>query len=222
MSCLILPTINFSNSHKSTSIKESHKSKKKVHEPKKIKTIVKELSKSSDESENSVDINDIDTIIYEDGFPSTESSNESDTNENNEDNTDNEQILNNPPVYDGIEPYYLFKRRWDSYMNNKLNHTLRKNILEFINSLFDTEYTNLISIKRIDEKDIPASRYIVDLIKEDPNYRKLFKIRCSTNISSPKMINSLLNKIEFSFVKMETNNGNYYCVKAGIINTSTY
>lgn len=262
MSCLVLPTIDFSSSAKSRS-RSSHKSTKHPCESKSIsekqtcefksikkiskyesinnksinnknklsnnkskKTItqIKKLSESHDASENSdieeIDINDIDIIIYEDGFPSSESSSESD--ENNKDNKGNEEIMynedifNNPPVYDGDEPYYLFKRRWDVYMDNKINNTLRKYILEFINSLFDTEYTSLISIKKIDEKDIPASKYVVDLIKEDPNYSNLFKIRYNTNMPSPKIINSLLNKLGFSFVKVTSKKESYYRVKSGI------
>ena len=260
MSCLILPTVDFSNSSKSNksnksksrsksnlkskSIKKSQKSVKQICKNKPVKklsksinnknssskNIINKASESSNSSEYSnkseksdiddIDIDDIDTICEND-FSSTESSNDTDnTNKANKIDTHTENTFDSPPVYDGVEEYYLFKRRWDAYMDYKLNNTLRNYILEFINALFDTEYTNLMYIERIDENIIPASKYVVDLIKEDPNYKKLFKIRCSTNISSPKMINSLLNKVGFSFVKMVSNKGSYYCVKSGIVDTS--
>lgn len=206
MSGIILPTVDFSNiSNKSN--KSTSKSKKHIS-----------ISNSDSDSISSIDIDDIDQLIYENGFPSSESISSS----SEESDTIKEIIDYSPPVYDGEEPYYLFNRRWEKYMSNKLNKSLHTNILNFINALFETEYNNLISIKKIKEEDIPISKYVVDLIKEDDIYRKAFNIKYNQNIPSHKIINRILNKINFSFVKIENKNGNYYCIKSGILNRPQY
>jgi len=243
MSGLILPIIDFSEPSKSNNtsktksnnaakIKSNNAAKIKSNNAAKIKSIknskstqsktsiktkyVKQTNKintkSESDTESEIDIDDIDCIIYKNGFPSDES--ESD--EEIKAVQIVEEVFDGSPVYDGVEPYYIYKRRLDLYLNNKMNRPLHTQILNFINILFDSEYTSLISIKKIEATKIPISKYIVDLIKEDENFKKLFKIRCSENIPSDKMIDSLLNKVNFSFVKIESKKGDYYCVKTGI------
>lgn len=213
MSGIILPTVDFSDVQKYSTHNKSTKVKNNVKSARSIKTKDRE---STSESNSDIDIDDIDGLIYKDDYPpseESESSKETSGDDNEEINT-----IDEPPIYDGEEDYYIFKRRWDMYMNNKLHQNLHTHILSFINTLFDTTYTSLVSIKKIEENKIPAPKYVVDVIKEDENYRKLFKIKYSLSIPSHKMIDSLLNKINFSFVKVENKNGNYYRVKTGIIN----
>jgi hypothetical protein len=215
----MIPKMNTKNIKQKSTINTIIKSVN-IKKQQDIKTKATNDSKSESNSDSEIDIDEIDNLIYKDGYPSSEES------ESSEPETKivckAEPVCTSPPVYDGEEPYYLFKRRWDAYINNKLTQTLHMHILSFINTLFDSEYTSLISIKKIDEKKIPAPKYVVDLIKEDNNYRKLFKIKYSLNIPSPKMIDSLLNKINFSFVKMENKKSVYYCIKSGIISRLKY
>src|SRR5690606_11709752 len=64
--------------------------------------------------------------------------------------SDKDNIIDDkPPVYDGDEPYYCFKRRWDAYIQNKQTKYLYTRILNFLNQLMNTKYTNLLAMKKI-------------------------------------------------------------------------
>jgi hypothetical protein len=122
-------------------------------------------------------------------------------------------ILDMPPVYDGVEPYFMFKRRWDAYHQKKINGKLHTHVLNFLNELFDAEYKSLISIKKIKADDMPPPKQVVDVINNNTDFKNNFKIKYSQNIPSYKMINSLLNKVDFSFVESKTKRYTYYSVK---------
>lgn len=118
----------------------------------------------------------------------------------------------NPPKYDGIEPYYIFKRRWDAYIAQKTYKDLYDNILDFFNILFELDNKNLLAFKDIKEEDLPTSSTVSDLITANEQY-KVFRIRHNSNIPTCKMLHSILNKINFSFVLTETKKGNFYSIK---------
>ena len=231
MSGIILPNVDFSGSpnlskrgEKSIEISKNlvTKNTHQTHSNKVNKSSDRNISKNKiitteESTESEIDIDEIDSLIYKDGYPSSETETESDSISEEEFDLAN-KINDEPPVYDGEEPYYIFKRKWDAYLDNKITGTLHTHILSYMNSLFETEYTSLISIKKIEEKDIPLNRYAVDLIKEDTNYKKLFKIKYSLNVPTHKIIDRLLNTVNLSFVKINNKNGNYYCVKTGLVN----
>lgn len=192
---IILPSVNFDRNNNSKT------GKNKIKQIKDVK-----LTNESDE----INIDDIYTI-----FPQNEEISE----ENETDRDDilcikEDQIdLNIFPTYNGIEPYYLFKRRLDGYMNKKLKHDLHSNILCFLNLLFETDYKNLISIKKIKEQNIPSSDYVIDTIKTNKNFKDNFKIKYNRNVPADKLLDRLLNKIGFSFAKKIDGHNTYYFVK---------
>jgi hypothetical protein len=93
-----------------------------------------------------------------------------------------------PPIYDENEPIYKFKRRWDLYIENKNNKAKYDNILIFINTIFKSEYKNLLSIKEIYE--MPNLKQINKIAK---------KMNYTVNCNNPiDIINSILNTIDYS------------------------
>jgi hypothetical protein len=118
-----------------------------------------------------------------------------------------------PPVYDGEEPYFMFKRRFDKYIENKHKHKHEK-IIEFLNKLFSTKYTNLRTIKKITLDMMPTSDEFVDLMNSDSKNSEMFKIRYNKTIPVHKMINNLLNKINYSFVEKDNGKEIFYSIKA--------
>ena len=117
--------------------------------------------------------------------------------------------LDTPPIYDGDEPIYKFKRRWDMYIENKTNKDKYTNVLKFINNVFKTEYKNLLSIKELDEKNIPTPKKLVKLINKE--FKNCFDIKY--NDTSIAIINNILNIISYSLIMLTKNNKTYYRVK---------
>ena len=102
MSRLILPSVDFSVQN---DLDTKHKKSIKI----KIKPKIE--SESESESGSEIDIDEIDSLIYPNGYDSSSSESEP------EQIIVKEPEIDDPPIYDGIEPYYLFNRRWDRYMN---------------------------------------------------------------------------------------------------------
>ena len=110
-----------------------------------------------------------------------------------------------PPVYNDNEPIYIFKRKWDMYIESKINKQKYTTILSFINIIFQSDYKNLLSIKAIEEKQIPKSKKIIKIAN---NYEFIINGKEPINI-----INSILNTINYSFVMYRKNNTIFYRVK---------
>jgi hypothetical protein len=117
------------------------------------------------------------------------------------------------PIYDGIEPYYMFERRLHKYIETKQNKHIHETILEFLNLIFKSEYKSLKSIKKISKDLIPSSKKFVNILKSDNLYVETFKIRYNQNIPTEKMINKLLEKISYRFVEKNNGKSIYYDVK---------
>ena len=160
----------------------------------------------------------------EDSFIDIDKSNESnESNESDKSNKSDESknttfkfIDKSVPVYDGVEEYYLFVRRWDAYTRRITDKQLYDNILNFINQLFSTEFKCLLEIKKLDEKLFPHPQKIVDIIQLNENFKRLFRIKYNQNIPTPKMLNSLLNKVKLSLIRIEGEKKTYYYIKSGI------
>ena len=117
------------------------------------------------------------------------------------------------PVYDGVEPYFIFKRKWDAFFQNKQNKHIHITILKFLNKLLCTNYMSLISIKKITFDMIPTSKKFTDLMTSDQDYVETFKIKYKQNIPSVKMIDNLLAKVNFSLIEVDNGNEIYYSIK---------
>lgn len=170
-----------------------------------VKTKSKQINKSkkkrkqtnSDDSDSTIDVDDTE--------------NDTDTEDQIYKNSDNGDV-SDIPVYDGIEPYFIFKRRWDEFILNKNKHIHIK-ILEFLNKLLNTKYTNLISIKKITYDMIPCPKKFSQILTSDQDYVSTFRIRHGSTIPTVKMLANLLSKINFSFVEVDTGKELYYTVK---------
>jgi hypothetical protein len=126
---------------------------------------------------------------------------------------DNEYNISASPVYDGVEPYFIFKRKWDAFFQNKQNKHIHITILKFLNKLLCTNYMSLISIKKIPFDMIPTSKKFTDLMTSDQDYVETFKIKYKQNIPSVKMIDNLLAKVNFSLIEVDNGNEIYYSIK---------
>ena len=170
-----------------------------------------------------------------------------DSNNNSTLSSDNE-TNNTPPVYDGIEPYYIFRRRWDAYIQKSQNKTTYDNILKFLNETMNTNYKSLIAMKKIDKSTLPSFKKILELITQNSKYETLFRymINSKQNNMVPldsskdeskasltshrdvrvlpnKIINRLLNNIGFSLIEIKNKKEIYYTVKSYVIkNDSDY
>lgn len=118
-----------------------------------------------------------------------------------------------PPIYNGKEPYFVFKRRWDSFLVHKEQKEIHDIILMFLNELFDTDHDSLIMIKNLPDKNLPDNETISELFESNDRYQKLNMIY-NKNISNYQIIDTILAKINFSFVRAESKDGIYYTVKA--------
>lgn len=161
---------------------------------------------SDSDSDTAIDIDDIDTLLDDDTSTNT--------------NTKTNNVVDDltPPVYNGEEEYYMFMRRWDAYTQRTADKQLHTNILKLINQLFKTDFKTLLEIKKLDEKTFPSSQKMVNAIESNEEYKKLFKIMYNKDIPTPKMLDSLLNKVKFSLVKVLGKKKDHYCVKSGICN----
>ncbi|VBB17871.1 hypothetical protein YASMINEVIRUS_334 [Yasminevirus sp. GU-2018] len=208
------------NATKQTGTKEKTKSQTKSQQkPKPQKKKVEEEEQTDEDS--AIDINDIDEMFGDD-----DSESEDDSKTKSEQDTP-EVIDDAVPVYDGKEEYFMFMRRWEAYTQRTANKQLHTNILKLINQMFGQEFKTLIEVKKIEESTVPPPKMMVDAIKSNAEFTKLFKIRVSQNIPTLKMLDSLLNKINFSLVKTEGREikgkkKSYYCVKPGIQNKLKY
>ncbi len=155
--------------------------------------------------------NKIETTKITDKTETTEIPETKDTDDSNETKEINE--VNKPPVYDGIEPYYIFRRKWEAYIQGKQNKKLHTSILLFLNQLFGTKYNSLVEMKKISFDMIPPSKKFLELITENAEYDNIFKINQNKNIPTSKLIDSLLNRLNFSFVKINNDKQAYYSVK---------
>jgi hypothetical protein len=170
-------------------------------------------TEKQDNDDESIDINDIDNIYDKYKKPDIEKVNKGQCEEIN----DIEQC----PVYDQKEPYFKFKRRWDAYMVHKKYGLIHKTMLEFLNKLFNTEYTGLISMKKININLIPTAKQFSKLFESDEKY-KIFKIKHNRNVPVDKIIDTLLSKINYSFVKNQEQKNIYYTIKTFRPNTREY
>lgn len=121
--------------------------------------------------------------------------------------------VSEPPVYDGVEPYFIFKRKWDAFLQSKQNKRIHVMILEFLNRLLNTKYTSLRSIKKITFDMIPTPKKFIDMMTSDRDYIETFKIKYSQNIPTIKMIDNLLAKVNFSLIEIDTGKQLHYAIK---------
>lgn len=122
------------------------------------------------------------------------------------DNTD-------PPFYDGSEPYYIFRRKCNLYLQRKKYNNIYVRILIFINKLLDTNYKNLLSIVKIEASTIPSYKKALQLLSQEETLYRMFETAMDLPISTHKLINIILNKIDFSFIETIDNGIIYYNVK---------
>lgn len=144
-----------------------------------------------------------------------ENNSEIDICDNNDITYDNirQNNINGIPIYDGIEPYYKFKRRWDLYIYEKNKKGKNAEILNFLNKLFKTEYKNLMEINKITYDMIPNSKTLYNVMSNNPELIKSFKLKNKRIISVVKLINIILNKINFSFIEIDDGKEIYFAVK---------
>jgi hypothetical protein len=83
--------------------------------------------------------------------------------------------------------------------------------------VFKTEYKNLLSIKELDEKNIPAPKKLVKLINKE--FKNCFDIKY--NDTSIAIINNILNIISYSLIMVTKNNKTYYRVKYNLTQNDT-
>ena len=129
--------------------------------------------------------------------------------------------VNDIPVYDGIEPYFMFKRRFDMFIHTKCCKRIYELILEFLNKLLCTKYTNLRSIKKITFDMIPSSKKFTDMILFNQEYIDTFKIIYNEYIPTSMMINNLLGKVNYSLVEVNIKNELYYTVKPSYVSSKS-
>lgn len=124
----------------------------------------------------------------------------------------NDYDKNEMPIYDGEEPYYLFKRKFDLYEQKRDKLVLHKLILRFLNELFNTEFTSITKMKIITYDMIPSTASFIEKLKSDETYKDVFRIRTEDK-TVYKLIDTLLSRIDFSFVEVETSKQMHYTVK---------
>ena len=117
------------------------------------------------------------------------------------------------PIYDGIEDYYKFRRRWDKYIQNKRKKSKYDNILKFINLLFNTDYKSLAKMKKITYDMIPSTKKIAEIMSDNPDMEDSLKLRCNEAVPTSKLIDTLLSRINFSFVEIDNGKEIYFSVK---------
>jgi hypothetical protein len=135
--------------------------------------------------------------------------------------SDNNKNNNEPdtvPVYDGEEPYFLFKRRWDKFILRKQNMALHANILNLLNDLFRSKYTNLSSMKKITIDMVPSYKIFCSVIESKEEYKSLIDINECKIVSPIKLLNKLLNRIGFSIIKVDTSKTIYYSIRPYQVN----
>jgi hypothetical protein len=119
--------------------------------------------------------------------------------------------ITKPPVYDGIEPYHIYMRKFDRYiqfMNHKNMHEL---ILRFMNELFEEEHKSLREIVNISLDKIPSCKRFMDIYEGNDEYKDTFKLKSPYGVSPEILLDRIMSKIGFSFVlneKHKTKNSN--------------
>jgi hypothetical protein len=199
----VVPENIFDSVHKSKSTLKSSQSKPKND---------KNDNNSDSDSDSAIDVED---TYINDSYSFSEDESDSEDSDKKSSELDTECFdTTKPPVYDGIEPYFMFKRRWDNFIQNKESKRIYVKILEFLNRLFSAKYTNLKSIKKITLDLIPTPKKFIDIMtSSDQNYVQIFKIRYSQSIPTFKMLDNLLAKVNFSLVMVDTGKELYYSIK---------
>jgi len=125
---------------------------------------------------------------------------------------------NRPPVYDGIEPLYIFRRKMMDYLEVQKYDRL-SDTLKLINLILNTEYKYVMDMKRV--TNLPPKKKVVGILDDNSELvRKLGLTADTDNVSC--YINNMLNRIGFSFMEYNGTDGNkYYMVKTFLIKQPT-
>lgn len=188
MNGIFLPEVDFDDDVIPNNNSKSMKSDKSVKSVKDLK-----IDKINKNDKNSKKIDKVDKF---------EKTDKSDKIKKKEDLKIKKQMK--APVYDGVEPYYKFQRRWTEYIAS-LGDDMDDLGLQFLNEAFNTSFTSITSVRGIKQNQIPTIQTLIDMFEGTDDYKKKFKIRCNKNMEPLNVINNLLKKINYSFIK--TNQG---------------
>jgi len=209
MEGIILPESVFGREKKHKKIgdnddqKPIKKSNKKII-GRKTSTLKKPVTDTDSESE--IDVEDTYQVA-------SDSEDESEKKKNNVVTEDEYSNTHESPVYDGVEPYFIFQRRWEAFCQSKQSKHIHELMLDFLNKLFCTNYKSLRSIKKITTDMIPTPKKFTDMMMSDRDYIETFKIRYSQNIPTIKMLNNLLAKVSYSMVEVDKGKKLHYVIK---------
>jgi hypothetical protein len=167
----------------------------------------------SDDSNDFNSNDSCDSCVSNDSCDPDNSCDSDDSNDSTEDKHDPDHPDDTPPVYDGVEPYYIFSRKWNTYVEKMRTKKIHNYILSFMNKLLSGDYKSLLEMKMITYDKIPSSKKLSGLIKQEPEYEKILKMKYDKNIPVVKVIDMLMSRINFSFVEFETKKETYYSVK---------
>jgi len=157
--------------------------------------------------------------LYSDSESNIDNDND-DSSENEINDTTEQSIDIDPPVYDDKEPYFIFRRKWDYYVQNKLSRNRHTKILSFMNDLLKTNVKSLIMIKNIDPATLPSTQDFIDLMaSSDKDYGKAINLRIdiSQENTTISLINALLSRVDYSFVEVHIKKKILYTIKPKII-----
>lgn len=123
-----------------------------------------------------------------------------------------------PPVYDGVEPLYIFRRKMMDYLETQKFDRL-SDTLKLINLILNTEYKYVMDMKRV--TNLPTKKQVVQILDENEELVK--KLGLSMDMMDvAHYINNMLNRLGFSFMEYNGVDGNkYYMVKTYLINKTT-
>lgn len=130
-------------------------------------------------------------------------------------------LMVSSPVYDGIEPYYLFRRRINAYLQTLRYKSTHENILNLLNESMCTNYKCLLEIKKINKKKIPSCEKLLEIASRNSKYDVLIGIMKESEKNkinqSCQLINKLLNTIKFSLLEIPIGKETYCTIKSYII-----
>jgi hypothetical protein len=115
-------------------------------------------------------------------------------------------LMNKSSVYD------MRRDLWKSL--DDLQTSVNKDVLDFMNLIFDTNYKNLISFKIYDD-DLPSKKHVLKIIKENKKLAKKINISIDIDFKIIDFLNNVLKKVNFYFVEHYDNDDNkYYKIKS--------
>lgn len=125
---------------------------------------------------------------------------------------------NKPPVYDGVEPLYIFRRKMMDYLESQKSDRL-SDTLKLLNLILNTEYKYVMDMKRV--INLPTKKQVVRILDENEELVKKLGLSMDAD-NVPHYLNNMLNRLGFSFMEYNGIDGNkFYTVKTFLINNRT-